>query len=70
MSLAEFFREVERWTPAQRKDLAWRLKVLELISDPEYMAEIGRRIDEAEAGNCVSREQFLAAMAERGIVPS
>ena len=68
MSLAEVFEEVERWTPAQRQELAWRLKVLELTSDPEYMAEIGRRIDDAKAGKCVSREEFRAGMSGRGIV--
>ena len=68
MSLAEVLEEVERWTPAQWQELAWRLKVLELINDPEYMMEIGSRIDDARAGRCLSREGFRAAMAERGIV--
>ncbi len=66
MSLAEVFEEVKSWTADERQQLALRLKMIELANDPAYMAEIQRRIDDAEAGkNCVSSQEYRALMAER-----
>jgi hypothetical protein len=70
MSPAEVFEEVEPWNPEQRRELAWRLKILDLIHSPEVQAEMSRRIDEIKRGNFVTREQLLERLAKRGITLS
>ena len=67
MSVAEVFDEVARWTPEERQALAWRLKMIELNNDPAFSMEMTERIAEMEKGNHLSREEFAAALRQRGL---
>ena len=67
MSYIEVCHEIESWPSEQRQDLARHLKILELINDPTSATEIGRRIDEMEAGHGVTREELVAHLEKRGI---
>ena len=67
MSVAEVFDEVSRWTPEERRALAWRWKMMELSNDPAFRGEMTERIDEMEKGENVSRAEFTAALRERGL---
>ena len=67
MSYIEVCHAVESWPPAQRQELARHLRILELINDPASTAEIGRRIDDMEAGHGVTREELVAHLEKRGI---
>ena len=66
MSVAEVFDEVARWTPEERRALAWRLKMIEWSHDPVFGSEMAERIAEMQNGNHVSRAEFSAALRQRG----
>ena len=67
MSVAEVFDEVTRWTPEERRALAWRLKMIELNNDPAFSVEMTERLAEMEKGDHVSRAEFAAALRQRGL---
>jgi hypothetical protein len=60
MSYAEIVREVEQLDPAECERLADHLRLMALLRDPEYMAEMERRFDEMERGiNVVPSSEIL-----------
>ena len=67
MSVAEVFDEVARWTPEERRALAWRLQMIELNNDPAFRVEMTERIAEMEEGKHISRAEFTAALRQRGL---
>jgi hypothetical protein len=50
MSFAEILEQVEQLAPEEQQALQRRLDLLALTQNPEYIAEMTRRIDAIEAG--------------------
>ena len=69
MSYEEVCEEVEKWAPEEREQLARRLKILQIVRDPEQMSRLSRGMEEIRAGGGVSREELLAYLRTRGIAP-
>jgi hypothetical protein len=58
MSLAEMKQSVPKMTREERLELAHLLWHLELQEDPEYLAELDRRMAAMDAGKKVTQEEF------------
>lgn len=50
MTYEEIRASIPSLTKEEREELTLDLRALALLDDPEYRAEIGRLMDEAEAG--------------------
>lgn len=67
VSYAEIIQAVEQLEPAECERLSLHLRHLALLRDPEYIAEMDRRCDDAERGvNLVSKEELLAQLRAAG----
>jgi hypothetical protein len=69
MSMAELMRVVAGLSPEQQQELAAFLFHLRLRQDPEWRAEMARRIDDGEPSHWTSLEDWkkeLAASEGRG----
>jgi hypothetical protein len=67
MSFAEIKHEVTRLTPAERRELALQLKVLEDLEDPAFLAALTQAHTDAERGLAgLTREELLARLRAAG----
>jgi hypothetical protein len=67
MSYAEIVREVNQLEPSECERLAAYLRLKARQRDPEYVAEMERRVDDAERGeNLVSKEELLERLRAAG----
>jgi hypothetical protein len=68
MTYEEIRAGLQQLTKEERQQLAFDLKALALFDDPEYMAEITRRMDDYEAGKgfITSEELHRILAARRG----
>jgi hypothetical protein len=66
MSFNELIEQVEQLSPPERQELRQRLNLLELADDPAYLARMGQRIDEIEAGaTLTTADEVRELMAQR-----
>lgn len=67
MTFAEITAELPKLTPAERKELAQRLRLLEPFDDPVFMAELTRRNREAARDeNLITKEDLYRRLREAG----
>ena len=67
MSLAGIKAELPKLTPEERVSLAQELQKLRPFNDPEVMARIEQRLDEAERGeNLHSKEELFRHLRAAG----
>ncbi len=60
MSVAELKQAVEDLTPDERLELAEYLRWRSRRDDPEWQAEIGKRLDRSLSGQSHSSEELIA----------
>jgi hypothetical protein len=66
MSYAEIRDQLHTLSKEERINLARDLNSLALLDDPEYLAEITRRMDDLEAGKgIITSEELYRILAER-----
>ncbi|HEY3899034.1 MAG TPA: hypothetical protein VGM54_10500 [Chthoniobacter sp.] len=65
MSLAEIKSAITDLTSAEKEELRRFLFVERLQSDPEWKAEMGRRIDKVRAGHFYTQEDVDRVRVER-----
>ncbi len=67
MGSAEIIPQVDSLSSAEREKLATHLRALNILDDPDYFTEIGRRAEELERGeNCLSPEELMAKLRQLG----
>ena len=65
MSLAEIKNEIAALTPPEQEELRRFLVIERMRNDPEWKAEMSRRIDEVRAGTYYTKEDLERIHAER-----
>lgn len=64
VSLAELKREMERLSPAERRQLAAHLVALDRRDDPEFRRELTRKIDDRTPGQWLTIEEAESRLKE------
>jgi hypothetical protein len=65
MSLAEIKNEIAALSPDEQEELRRFLIIERMRNDPEWKAELDRRIDEVRAGNYYTKEDLERLRATR-----
>jgi hypothetical protein len=65
MSLAEIKNEISAMSPEDQEEMRRYLIIQRMRNDPEWQAELGRRIEEVRAGTFYTKEDLERIHAER-----
>ncbi|MGH8017674.1 MAG: hypothetical protein ACREIA_05185 [Opitutaceae bacterium] len=64
MSAAEIIQEIQKLTPAERRQVRAFLVHSDRVDDPKWRDELARRIDEARTGRGLTSAEVRALVAE------
>jgi len=57
MSVAELKSELDRLSPEERRQISAYLYLRERLQDPEFQAEISRKMDDSDPSHWISLEE-------------